>query len=155
MKSKACLNLALLALLGIGLAACGAGAAPQEMPSGVWQMTFTNGFLQGPIRDCGPSESGTYPVTVYPESYYTTGNYITGGTTPGASNQLFYGTFDSQIGGGTNGDSCFTGIIAATPAPGSSNLFCTSPQISQGYTITFYGCTLSEINFVYYFTVFS
>lgn len=144
MKTKTYLNLALLALLGVGLAACGAGAGPQEMPSGIWQLNFNKGLMASDCR-----ESGTYQVYIQPESYATNG-YYTNGNPPGYYNQLFYGNFTSQIGGGGSND-CFNGIIGATPIQSSIG-FCQAPRISQGYTIRFYGCTLSEINYVYYFT---
>lgn len=150
MKLKNSLSLVLLTLIGAGVVACGAGGTPQKMPTGPWSMTFSSGLLRLP-QDCGTGESGTYLVNVTAGTYDTAGYYSSVTPIPMTpANQLFYGTFDSQIGGGTNGDSCFVGIIGA-PQGASSNSFCTNPVIQQGNSIKFTGCTITQINYVYYF----
>lgn len=149
MKLKNSLSLVLLALIGAGVAACGAGGEPQKMPTGPWQMTFTNGLVGGSsgYNDC--SESGTYTVYVTPATYATDG-FTTNVSQQPPYNEVFYGTFDSQIGGGSNGDSCFAGLMG-NESQTSAIQFC-SPQIQQGTaTIKFTGCSLSQINYVYYF----
>ena len=123
------------------------------MPTGIWQMTFKNGLIGGGggyTQDCVSGESGLYQVYVnagtFNTSAYSFQNY--GQQSP--TNQLFYGLFNSQLGG--TSDSCFSGIIGSESSTTPSAIpFCQSPQIQAGDTIKFYGCNITEINFVYYF----